>query len=58
LINMARFRAVTSSGAVNMPQLLIANYAGEMPMRSAKPQATRPLAECRKLHSTAEKAHV
>jgi len=41
-----------------MPQLLIANYAGEMPMRSAKPQATRPLAECRKLHSTAEKAHV
>ncbi|MGB9093583.1 MAG: hypothetical protein WCB93_05665 [Gallionella sp.] len=41
-----------------MPQFLIASYVGELPMHSAMPQTKRPLAECRKLHSTAEKAHV
>jgi hypothetical protein len=55
---MARFRAVTKSGAVNMRQILIASYIGELPVLSAMPQTNRPLAECRKLHSTAEKAHV
>jgi hypothetical protein len=55
---MARIRAVTKSGAVNMPQTLIASYIGELPMHSAMPQAIRSLAECRILHSTAEKEHV
>ncbi len=41
-----------------MPQFLIASYIGELPMRSAMSQTNRPLAECRKSHSTAEKAHV
>jgi hypothetical protein len=55
---MARFRAVTKSGAVNMPQLPIAHYVGALPMKNTTPQANRPVAECRKHHSTAEKAYV
>lgn len=41
-----------------MTLLLIAGYAGELPMQNTMPQTNRQLAECRKLHSTAEKAHV
>jgi hypothetical protein len=55
---MARFRAATKSGAVNMHQILIASYIGELLIYSAMSQGNRPLAECRKIYSTAEKAHV
>lgn len=41
-----------------MHQIPIARYVGVLPMHSAMPHTNRPLAECRKLHSNAEKSHV
>ncbi len=41
-----------------MPLFLIANFVCGLPMEHAISQANRPLAECRKLQSTAEKADV